>query len=77
MLLNDLLNRGRIGSGDDARYGVIGLDDDENAVFRKLQSTCQRARADEVLEFIAFAMAIGLVGLSYLMMRRGSGRAIV
>ncbi|KAK4125394.1 hypothetical protein N657DRAFT_678528 [Parathielavia appendiculata] len=71
MLRNPLLNQGSIGSGEDTRYGIIGPDDGPDAIASKLLSNCQRARADEVLQFICFALALGLVGLGVVGLRKG------
>ncbi|KAK3307694.1 marvel domain-containing protein [Chaetomium strumarium] len=73
MLQNSLLNWGTIGSGDDTRYGVVRPGDDDKAWYNRLRGNCQRAQADEVLQFISVAFALGLVGLGYLQMRRGRG----
>lgn len=71
MLQNELLNQGSIRRGEDVGYGVVQPGDDEVALYGRLQGNCRRAQADEVLQFIAFGLALGLVGLGYVQMRRG------
>jgi hypothetical protein len=73
MLVNKLLNWGTIKSGDNIGYGVWGPNDDDTTVYRRLRGNCQRAQADEVLQFVSFAFALALIGLGYLQMRRGRG----
>ncbi|KAK4240403.1 marvel domain-containing protein [Achaetomium macrosporum] len=73
MLRNSLLNWGTVGSGDNIGYGVRGPDDDAPTVYNRLRGNCQRAQADEVLQFISVAFALGLIGLGYLQLRRGRG----
>ncbi|KAK4099296.1 hypothetical protein N658DRAFT_475326 [Parathielavia hyrcaniae] len=71
MLRSPLLNQGSVGSGDDALYGIIGPGDGPDDVMSKLLSNCQRARADQVLQFICFAFALGLVGMGVVGLRKG------
>lgn len=74
MLRNALLNQGSVDLGDGkTAYGVIGENDDEGAVMGKLKGNCQRAQADEVLQFICFGFALSLVIDAVLVMRRGGG----
>ncbi|KAK4140828.1 marvel domain-containing protein [Dichotomopilus funicola] len=72
MLFNPLLNQGSVdlGNGKTA-YGVIGDGDDDGAIMGKLKGNCQRAQADEVLQFICFGFALSLVIDAVLVMRRG------
>ena len=73
MLLNGLLNWGTLTVGDGTDYGVHQDGDTEQSLYNRLRGNCQRAQADEVLQFISFAVALGLVGFGYLQMRRGGG----
>jgi hypothetical protein len=74
MLQNGLLNQGTLWYENEPYYGVIGDSTDEGVVTGRLKGNCQRAQADEVLQFICFAFAAGLVALGYLQMRRGTSR---
>ncbi len=76
MLYNDLLNQGSVTVGDDTTWGVYQPGDDKLAPFNRLRGNCQRAQADEILQFISFGIAVGMVGVGYLAMKRGwSGRS--
>ncbi|KAK4158247.1 marvel domain-containing protein [Chaetomidium leptoderma] len=75
MLENGLLNQGSVRSGDNVGYGVVRDGDNEAAVYGKLRGNCQRAQADEILQFICFAMAVALAGVGYLQLRRGGSRS--
>lgn len=75
MLENGLLNRGKVSVGEDAAYGVARDAKDELDVFNILRGNCKRAQADEILSFISFGVAVALVGIGYLQMRRGGGRS--
>ncbi len=76
MLFSDLLNQGSVGAGDDTAYGVYHPDNDPVAIFNRLRGNCQRAQADEILQFISFGIAVAMVGVGYLAMKRGwSGRS--
>lgn len=72
MIGSDLLNRGSISVGSDVRYGIVEPGDDQVAVFNKLRGGCQRGTAEEALQFIAFGVAIGLIGIGYLTWKRGA-----
>ncbi|GAB1316759.1 hypothetical protein MFIFM68171_06969 [Madurella fahalii] len=69
---SELLNRGSISFGDGVRYGIVEPGDDIVAVFDKLRGACQRGTAEEALQFIAFGVAMGLVGMGYMIWRRGT-----
>jgi hypothetical protein len=73
MLNNDLLNQGTQQFKDGIGYGVVHPDDDDWSLYKRLRGNCQRAQADEILQFISFAIAAGLVALGYLGMKRGWG----
>lgn len=75
MLENGMLNRGKVSVGKDAAYGVWRDAKDDEDVFNILHGNCKRAQADEILSFISFAVAVALVGIGYLQMRRGNGRS--
>jgi hypothetical protein len=71
MLFNPLLNQGSIQVEGHTLYGVAPPNESEEVVAGRLRGNCQRARADEVLQFICFAFALGLVGLGFLQLKRG------
>jgi hypothetical protein len=74
MLFNGLLNWGTLTVGGETFYGVHqDRGDTSQSIYNRLRGNCQRAQADEVLQFISFAVALGLVGFGYLQMRRGGG----
>ncbi|KAK3293864.1 marvel domain-containing protein [Chaetomium fimeti] len=73
MLLNPLLNQGSLTVGDRTAYGVVGSDDDVETVMNRLKGNCQRAQADEVIQFICFGIGIALVAIGLVQMRRGLG----
>lgn len=59
----------------------MGDSDDDDTIekaFGALKSNCQKAFADEIIMFIAFALAVVLVVLGFLLFkRRGSRRSYV
>lgn len=67
MLLNGLLN---LGSAD-GRYGVAPPGSSEEDLANNLLSNCQKGLADEVFQFLGFALAAGLIGVGYVRMRKG------
>ncbi|KAM7198771.1 Marvel domain containing protein [Rhypophila sp. PSN 637] len=67
--LNGLINQGTLGTGDNPAVGV-GSDDPYVATDR-LMSNCKKGLADEVMQFILVAVAIGLIALGYIRMRKG------
>ncbi|KAK4246634.1 marvel domain-containing protein [Corynascus novoguineensis] len=71
MLENSLLNQGSITLPDGKAYGVIKPDDSNDDVAHRLKGNCQRAQADEILQFLCFGMAFVLVALGFFQMRRG------
>ena len=74
MIYNGLLNQGSITVGDNTAYGVVGNGDvDAETILNRLKSNCQRAQADEILQFLCFGLGAALLGLGFLQMRRGGG----
>ncbi|KAL2137208.1 hypothetical protein VTI74DRAFT_6419 [Chaetomium olivicolor] len=74
MLHSPLLNQGSTGSGAGRRYGVVSPNDDESAVFRKLHGNCWRAQLWMILQFVSFGIAVGLVTIGYLQIKRAKLR---
>ncbi|KAK0701618.1 marvel domain-containing protein [Lasiosphaeria miniovina] len=79
MLLNPLINQGTFTYPNGAiEYGIIDSTDTRDGAWSKLQSSCQKGFSDEIIQFISFAIAIALLGLGYLRMRKGgSGSSYV
>ncbi|KAK0714780.1 marvel domain-containing protein [Lasiosphaeris hirsuta] len=71
MLYNGLLNLGTISSGGQTGYGVGAISSTDDEVVSHLKSNCQKGFADEIISFLSFGVAAGLVGLGYLRMRKG------
>ncbi|KAK0645472.1 marvel domain-containing protein [Cercophora newfieldiana] len=67
MIENPLMNMGKNGQ----RYGWwdAGNSDDERE--KILLSSCQKGFSDEILQFIACGIGLGLIGVGYVRMRRG------
>ncbi|KAK3940152.1 marvel domain-containing protein [Diplogelasinospora grovesii] len=68
---NGLLNEG---SATVDGVAVIGADYNSNNdydVFDKLSANCQKGMADEIMQFISFAFALGLLGLGFVRWRKG------
>ena len=82
---NGLLNEGCNPKKDkdkEFKYCAVMGDSDENDTIEKafpaLKSNCQKAFADEIIIFIAFALGVVLVVLGFLhFKRRGSRRSFV
>ncbi|AEO70951.1 06bdf356-a8e0-4154-8eca-9029144a05ed [Thermothielavioides terrestris] len=70
MLQNGLLNEGTLDVDGQTLYGVITPGHEDEAP-GKLRGNCQRATADEALQFISFGLALALVGFGFLQVRRG------
>ncbi|EAQ87147.1 predicted protein [Chaetomium globosum CBS 148.51] len=74
MLYSPLLNQGSIKFGDKTGYGVAaGEDATPESIMSALKGNCQRAQADEILQFLCFGLGTALVGLGFLQRRRGGG----
>jgi hypothetical protein len=72
MIYNPLLNQGTLTVGDQTVVGVAGPEGATvEVIMSRLKSNCQRAQADEVLQFLCFGVGAVLVGLGLLQMRRG------
>lgn len=71
MITNALLNQGSVKFGDKIGYGVVGANDDYETVLNRLRGNCQRAQADQVLQFLCFGMAAVLAVMGFVQMRRG------
>lgn len=71
MLTNSLLNQGSIDVDDGTAYGVWGDDDSPEDVFNKLRGNCQRGQADQILQSLSFGVALSLVIMAYMQIRRG------
>ena len=73
-----LLNEGCVPNrnGQDGRpyCGILdGVGDDVDALLGALKGNCQKALADEVFQFLTFALLVGLALLGWMAMRRGGG----
>ncbi|KAK3687223.1 marvel domain-containing protein [Podospora appendiculata] len=71
MLFNGLLNQGSTDAGHGNYYGVADGATTPEEIFDRLTSNCQKAMADEVVQFISFGLAIGLVVVTFLNRRKG------
>lgn len=77
---NGLLNEGCV-SADNGQYcGVFGGQSDPQVMFNNLNANCKKAFADEIIQFILFAVSAILLLLGFLIMRQGgssrSGRFV-
>jgi len=77
MLDNDLLNRGKIETGIGVTWGVFRDVDTSGEAFKLLEENCKKAFADEIFQFLAFALGLGLIGLGYVRMRKGGSTSYV
>ncbi|KAK3906003.1 marvel domain-containing protein [Staphylotrichum tortipilum] len=75
MLLNDLLNRGKLGTGESAVYGVYQKGDNVDSLYSRLRGICRQGQAGEILQFISFGIAAGLAVLTFFQGKRGGGGA--
>lgn len=74
MLYNPLLNQGTISVGGETGYGVISSPEDSpETVINRLKGNCQRAQADEIIQFLCFGLAVGLVAIGLVQQRRNGG----
>lgn len=68
MIFNDLINLGREGNN----FGVaVDPNDNNDSILAHLKANCQKGMADEIIQFILFVVALGLVGVGYVRMRKG------
>lgn len=67
-----LINQGQTQASDGSPVVGVnkGVNDIETSVGR-LNSNCKKGLADEVFQFLCFAVAIGLIVLGYIRMRKG------
>ncbi|KAM7184676.1 Marvel domain containing protein [Naviculisporaceae sp. PSN 640] len=70
-LTNDLINQGTLKVNDGTWYGVQRGTDDADVVSDRLSSNCKKGLADEVFQFLCFVLAVGLIVLGYIRMRKG------
>jgi hypothetical protein len=74
---NGLLNEGCITAQDGFPYcGVregTRTDDQGRELFDKLNGRCKTAMSDEIMQFVLFAVCAILVGIGFLIMRKGKG----
>lgn len=74
LYLNGLLNEGCIDGSDGVPYcGVFQGSNNNPDAFAKLRDNCKKAYADEICMFLAFGLALILVALGWLIMRKGAG----
>jgi len=73
MVYNGLLNQGTLTVGDQTTIGAAGPGATIESTMSKLKSNCQRAQADEILQFLCFGLGAALVGIGFLQKRRGGG----
>ncbi|KAK4218641.1 marvel domain-containing protein [Rhypophila decipiens] len=70
-LNNELINQGSIDTSEGKGYGVYKDTTDINVAIERLAGNCKKGLSDEVMQFILFAIAIGLIVLGYIRMRKG------
>ncbi|KAK4185943.1 marvel domain-containing protein [Podospora australis] len=68
LLLNDFINQGRT---EDNQFGVIPDGErDAKTIEGRLKSNCEKAIADQSIQFVSFAICIVLLGLGFWNWRR-------
>ncbi|KAK4449961.1 marvel domain-containing protein [Podospora aff. communis PSN243] len=71
LLNNALINQGQEGE----RYGFWDYDKTRQQNEDHLLSNCNKGLSDQILQFVAFAVGLGLIGVGYVRMRRGGKSA--
>lgn len=71
MALNGLINEGTLTTGDEQYVGVGKDSNDWSEALGQLKGNCQKGMADEIVQFLCFGVAVGLVALGYVRMRKG------
>lgn len=73
-MFNGLINQGTLdvpGENGGQAYGVMDGTSDPFVIADRLSSNCKKGLADEVFQFLCFALAIGIIVLGYIRMRKG------
>jgi hypothetical protein len=71
LLENSLINQGRDGD----RYGFFDYGKSGPENIQHLISNCNKGFSDQILQFVAFAVGLGLIGVGYVRMRKGGPSA--
>jgi len=71
MGFNGLLNQGEETIGDQTRYGVVEGATTAVEILDRLHANCKKGLSDEIMQFVCFAVAIGLIALGYVRLRKG------
>lgn len=78
MLDNGLLNQGKLDTGaGGVTWGVFRNTDTSTEAFKLLEANCKKCFADEIFQFLAFALGLGLIGVGYVRMRKGGSTSYV
>ncbi|KAK3398849.1 marvel domain-containing protein [Sordaria brevicollis] len=70
---NDLLNQGKQKYKGEWIYGIFHDNPSEKEAWSRLQDSCKRGLADEIFQFLGFAVLVGLVVVGWLRWRGGRG----
>ena len=73
MLFSNLLNRGHVSTSDGDAWGVYHKGDSGDDTYNRLRGICRQGQAGQILQFISFGIATGLVVLAYFQGKRGGG----
>ncbi|KAK3338549.1 marvel domain-containing protein [Neurospora tetraspora] len=73
ILDNNLLNQGKRKYKGDWYYGILYGDPNEKTAWSRLQSSCKKGLADEIFQFLAFAVLVVLVVVGWIRWRKGKG----
>ncbi|EAA32654.1 hypothetical protein GE21DRAFT_6701 [Neurospora crassa] len=73
ILDNNLLNQGKRKYKGDWYYGILYGDPSAETAWSRLQSSCKKGLADEVFQFLAFAVLVVLLVVGWIRWRKGRG----
>lgn len=77
MLDNGLINQGKFDGPLGQTWGVFRDTNTVGEAFKLLEGNCKKGFADEIFQFLAFALGLGLIGLGYVRMRKGGSTSYV
>lgn len=68
-----MLNQGKRKYKGDWYYGILDGNPSEKELWSRLQSSCKKGLADEIFQFLAFAVLAVLLIVGWIRWRKGKG----
>ena len=76
--INNMVENGLMNQGKEAGfYGFYDRNKSSEDNYNTLAGNCKKGFSDEIIQFLSFLVALGLVGVGYVRMRRGTSASYV